>query len=480
MTFTRTLTAFALGVFLSVCASAQHSEHLGVPKAGYDPEPGGGDPNAPPGCSGVTAKVTITGASAFTGGDVTVDVGDPVCWTWNDTPDQHNVKADDGSFTSGPPSASGNFQRTFRTPGTYGYHCQVHGSPTGGMRGKVIVRDAAGGEGCGEGKGSLQLDPASYAVNENGAVGISVARVDGGAGAATVRVSTVPGSAKAGKDYLPRNNVLVSWGDGDCSPKTVEVQTKNDGTAEPDESFTVKLAKATGAALGSPVNASVTIHDDDGCSAALAPASVKAAGQSGSEIRVAWSGEPAGASSLHLERRAEGGGFREVAVVPAGAGSFVDSGLPGGSTFQYRLRVEGPDGLAAYSPVAAAATDGAAGECTGGAQSLCLAEGRFEATARWRAASTEPWRGASRAELDAAPRSGAFAFAPRGDLQLVLNVVDGCSVNDRYWVQLASLSELELTVSVRDTQTGRTWVHFDPAGGEAAPIRDLDALATCP
>jgi hypothetical protein len=168
-----------------------------------------------------------------------------------------------------------------------------------------------------------------------------------------------------------------------------------------------------------------------------------------------------------------------VGVAAAGAGSFVDSGLPGATTFQYRLRVEGIDGTASYSAIAAGATDGAAGECSGGSHSLCLADGRFEAIAKWRAAGGEPWRRAARAQLDDAPRSGAFAFEPAGDLQLVLNVVDRCAVNGRYWVELASLSERELTVTVRDTQTGRTWVYLGPAGA-AAPVRDVEAFATCP
>lgn len=470
------LPALALGFLLAASASAQHH---GVPKVDYDPEPGGGDPTAPPGCAGVNARVTITGGTSFIAGDVTVNAGQPVCWTWSGTSFPHNVKADDDSFTSGPPSNSGNFQRTFNTPGTYGYYCQVHGSLTGGMRGTITVLEGVP-EACGDGKGSLQLDPAGYTVNESGIATVSVARVGGGTGPASVRISTVPGSAKAGKDYLPRNNVLLSWDDGDCGLKTLDVQTKDDSAVEPDETFNVKLLKATGATLGSPITAAVTIHDDDGCTTALAPITVKAAGLSSSEIRVAWTDEGAAAGSIHLERRQEGGAFREVALVPEGDGSFVDSDLPRGTSFQYRLRVEGLDGVASYTAIAAAATDGDAGECAHGPHTLCLGDGRFEATAKWRSTEGQPWHEAARAQIDDAPRSGAFSFAPRGDVQLLLNVVDGCRINDRFWVQLAALGDVELAVTVRDTQTGRTWAYFSPAGEAASPVRDVEALPTCP
>jgi len=33
---------------------------------------------------------------------------------------------------------------------------------------------------------------------------------------------------------------------------------------------------------------------------------------------------------------------------------------------------------------------------------------------------------------------------------------------------------------VRDTQTGRTRVYFNPAGSTPAPVRDVEAFATCP
>ena len=100
-------------------------------------------PNPSSGCTGVEAKITISrSGTTFSPATVTVDAGQPVCWTWSGT--EHTVKGDDGSFTSGPPTASGTFQRTFNAPGTYGYHCQVHGTPTSGMRGTVVVRGNSG------------------------------------------------------------------------------------------------------------------------------------------------------------------------------------------------------------------------------------------------------------------------------------------------------------------------------------------------
>jgi len=479
-TYRPILPALALGFLLATAASGQHHAMSAMGGAkDYDDDPGGGDPNAPSGCTGVLAKIQITGTvTAFSPSTITVNPGDPVCWTWAGTYDAHNIKADDGSFTSGAPADHGTFQKTFTTPGTYGFYCQVHGSLTGGMRGTVIVRDADGGGGDDSGPGTIQLAPTAYTVSEGaGTLAVTVERVNGSEGAATVKIATSPGTAKPGKDFNTRSGVL-SWGNGEQGPKTFDVTIKNDGAIEPDESFSIKLSKATRAALGAST-AVATIHDDDNpaCGSAFsAPSKLEARGQSAGEIRLTWGDEPAAASALKIERRQPGGAFREIAAVAPGAGSFIDSDLPGDTIFQYRLRAEGFDGASAFSAIAAGATDGSTAACDE-TRALCLNDGRFEATVEWHGSAAERNREAKRVMVPETPGSGLFSH---DDLQLLLNVHDGCAVNDRYWLDLAAIADVELTVKVRDTQTGRTWVYFNPAGRTPAPMRDLNAFATCP
>jgi plastocyanin len=71
--------------------------------------------------------------------EVTISVGDTV--QWENVEGFHNVVADNGSFTSGPPaSGAWTYSFTFTTPGTYPYYCEVHGGPGGvGMSGVIIV-----------------------------------------------------------------------------------------------------------------------------------------------------------------------------------------------------------------------------------------------------------------------------------------------------------------------------------------------------
>jgi len=403
-----TLPALALASVGFLCAASAWGQHhhgmTGVDPKDYDDGGGrGGDSNPPTGCSGVQAKIIITGTS-FSPSTVTVNAGDPVCWTWAaDT--AHNVHADDDSFTSGAPASSGTFQTSFATPGNHGFYCQVHGSTSGGMRGTVVVQAGTGGGGGESGPGTIGVNPTSYTVNEAaGVVTVMVERAGGSDGKATVKFATAPGSAKPGKDFTQRTGTLT-WAPGDGDPKAVEIPIKKDNAPEPDETFTFKLSKPTGAGLGAAV-ATVTIHEDSpGCNAVEAADSAK-------------------------------------------------------------LRVLGT----ADGPTTPCDDRGA----------LCLADGRFEATVQWYPSIAGGARQSKRALLPETPNAGLFSSSPQEEPQLLLSVLDRCGVNGHYWLSLAAATDVEFTVKVRDTLTGRTRVYFNPAGATPASLRDVEAFASCP
>lgn len=78
--------------------------------------------------------------SFFSPNDLVIRPGDTVVWTDRENRGEcdyepcpaiplHNVKADDGSFTSGPPADAWTYERVFGEPGDILYHCEVHGAP---------------------------------------------------------------------------------------------------------------------------------------------------------------------------------------------------------------------------------------------------------------------------------------------------------------------------------------------------------------
>lgn len=108
--------------------------------------------------------------------------------------------------------------------------------------------------------GLIALQSADASVEEDrGAAVVTVTRAGTNSGAASVGVATVDGSAKAGEDYTPINTT-VTFAPGETS-KRVQIPVRADKRKEGDETFTVALASASGAALAAPRTATVTIHD---------------------------------------------------------------------------------------------------------------------------------------------------------------------------------------------------------------------------
>lgn len=100
---------------------------------------------------GVDCAVTIGLTSdgyGFTPSQVSIDVGETVCWSWTDSGMAHNVKQVDGfqsstyvdgGVTSGAPATTVAFHHTFTENQTFWYACEPHVSMK--MHGEIIVGD---------------------------------------------------------------------------------------------------------------------------------------------------------------------------------------------------------------------------------------------------------------------------------------------------------------------------------------------------
>lgn len=111
--------------------------------------------------------------------------------------------------------------------------------------------------------GTLQLDQSSYTVAENaGALTLTVSRNNGSDGAAQVRVASTDGTALAGSDFQFLNQTLT-WAAGESADKTATLAITNNSTNEGIETLTINLLSVSGATLGTPATATVTINDDD-------------------------------------------------------------------------------------------------------------------------------------------------------------------------------------------------------------------------
>ena len=113
------------------------------------------------------------------------------------------------------------------------------------------------------GAGSLALQAATYSAAETaGTITVTVERAGGSTGSASVAYQTIVASATPGADYEPTSGTL-NWANGDVQRKSFTIAVLDDAIDEPDETVTVQLTGASGATLGSPAAATITIVDDE-------------------------------------------------------------------------------------------------------------------------------------------------------------------------------------------------------------------------
>lgn len=111
--------------------------------------------------------------------------------------------------------------------------------------------------------GTIQFQSANFSVNEgDGSATVTITRTGGLSQGVSVRFITVDGSALAGADYSSVRTTVVF--EPDQATKTVNIPIFNDNIDEADETVILALESPTGGAiLGSPINAILTIVDND-------------------------------------------------------------------------------------------------------------------------------------------------------------------------------------------------------------------------
>lgn len=91
-------------------------------------------------------------------------------------------------------------------------------------------------------------------------------------------------------------------------------------------------------------------------------------------------------------------------------------------------------------------------ECVPSSQRLCLNGGRFAVEAQWTDFQGNSGAGIAREVTD---DTGTFWFFQPSNTELILKVLDGRTLNNRFWVFYGSLSNVDFDITVTDTQSGR-------------------------
>lgn len=296
---------------------------------------------------------------------------------------------------------------------------------------------------------------------------VQLYRNDGSSLGAAVAVAPVA----AGDQFLqalaagPAGTFLAVWGEGgDFSPAPL-----------PD------LRAQRFNTLGQKVGGVIEVADQNDGPQFGASAGIAADGA----FAISWSSLPGAAPLADAAAKANQGLFVRAfdpAGAPLGPAQRVQT-LPGSPADEGALAME-PDGDFVVVGTGQDATGslGIFGQryvlrCEAGANILCLHGGRFQVETTWRTGDGTTGAGVG---VPLSSDTGLFWFFNAANIEMVLKILDGCPVNQSYWVFAGGLTDVQVEIRVTDTTTQKVKTYVNPQGTPFQPIQDTSAFASCP
>lgn len=171
------------------------------------------------------------------------------------------------------------------------------------------------------------------------------------------------------------------------------------------------------------------------------------------------------------------GTAREAWTPLLATGVQIPSGVASGKLKLETIKTSVGTLIGRYDRVSFATPNIAPGVCTPSANVLCLRGNRFQVTADWVTGLGTSGQGFAVKLTD---DTGYFWFFDPANVETVVKVLDGCVVNDRFWVYSGGLTDLGITLTVSDSQSGADAVYQNVLGTPFVTITDVNALDACP
>lgn len=110
--------------------------------------------------------------------------------------------------------------------------------------------------------------------------------------------------------------------------------------------------------------------------------------------------------------------------------------------------------------------------CVPSAQTLCLGGDRFRIEVRWRDFIGQEGEGNA---FPLTSDTGDFWFFDSTNVELMVKIVDGSGSNGHFWVYYGALSNVEYSITIDDTVTGRSKTYHNELG-EFGSFGDIEAF----
>lgn len=116
--------------------------------------------------------------------------------------------------------------------------------------------------------------------------------------------------------------------------------------------------------------------------------------------------------------------------------------------------------------------------CVASQTTLCLNSNRFAVTATFNAGAS----GSGNAQVvSLSDDTGYLWFFTASNAEALVKVLDGCTIGSgHYWVFAGGLTNVNVVLTVTDSQTGAKKSYTNPQGTTFLPIQDTAAFSTCP
>jgi hypothetical protein len=130
---------------------------------------------------------------------------------------------------------------------------------------------------------------------------------------------------------------------------------------------------------------------------------------------------------------------------------------------------------------------GGTGDCVPNATTLCLddqaGDKRFKVQGTYQTSQGGGFSGPAHAIQTnglGVTKGGLLWYFDAANPEVLVKVLNGCGINDRFWVYMAATTNVGFVVTITDTQTGVFRNYQNTDGVVAAPVQDVNGLDCTP
>jgi hypothetical protein len=199
-----------------------------------------------------------------------------------------------------------------------------------------------------------------------------------------------------------------------------------------------------------------------------APSNLRVQSVGRTDVVLEWQDNSVDETQFRLEVRTLDSPFQDW-IGSVDTIGFIE-GLTPDTLYLFRVRARNGAGDSAYSnEVAASTSTNRQQSCATGGQELCVQSQRHKIRVYWQIAGGQQGRG-NAVQLTA--DTGSFWFFHPDNVEMVVKVLDACTLNNAYWVFAGGLTNVQVIWTVTDTVSGAIRTYMNPLGTPFAPVQD--------